>query len=313
MQRTLTISLVSTLAACSAPVAPPAAPGAAAPLTTVYNCGGRRALVTTTPETARVQIDNQSFDLKLTRSASGARYEASGEAGTVFWNKGERALLTVRGRELPECTQAKVALPLRATGNEPSWLLEVTPAAMTLTTDFGARRVVTAAPTLSRSGDATVYTGSFGGGELVAAVVDRVCLDTMSGMPHPYTVSVRDGAKTLRGCGGAPATLLTARAWLVKDIGGRGVVDRSRATLEFDEAGRVSGSTGCNSFAGRYALSGEGLAIREVAATRKACAAPLMDQEARLLAALGSVQGFDIAADGALRLLAAGKPVLLAR
>jgi heat shock protein HslJ/membrane-bound inhibitor of C-type lysozyme len=303
--------VAAALAACATPPAP-TTPGAA-PVTTVYSCGGRRAVVVTTAQTARVEIDNQALDMKRVPSASGARYESS-ETGASFWNKGERATLAVRGREYPECVQSKVALPLRATGNEPFWRLDASADAMTLTTDLGARRLVTGAPTVTRAGDATVFAGRAAGGDaLSASVVDRLCNDTMSGMPHPYTVSVADGPRTLRGCGGDPAALLRAREWVVEDLDGRGVIDRSRMTLAFDDAGRVSGSAGCNNFAGRYSLSGEGLKFGDAALTRKACPAALMEQEARFVAALASVQRFEITPQGALRLLGGDKRSILAR
>jgi heat shock protein HslJ/membrane-bound inhibitor of C-type lysozyme len=313
MLRTGCLAVAATaLAACGTPPAPAASAGAA-PLTTVYNCGGRRAVVVTTPQTARVEIDNRAIDMKLVPSASGARYEAS-EAGTSFWNKGERATISLRGRDLPECVQAKIALPLRATGNEPFWRLDVGAESLTLNTDLGARRVVTGAPSASRVGDATVFSARAAGGEAVSAsVVDRLCNDTMTGMPHPYVVTVTDGAKTLRGCGGDPATLLRAREWSVEDVDGGGLIDRSRVTLAFDDAGRVSGSAGCNNFAGRYTLSGEGLKFGDLALTRKACAASLMEQESRFVAALGAAQRFEITPQGALRLLGGDKRSILAR
>ncbi|MFN7780319.1 MAG: META domain-containing protein, partial [Betaproteobacteria bacterium] len=47
----------------------------------------------------------------------------------------------------------------------------------------------------------------------------------------------------------------------------------------------------------------ESLAFVGLGSTRKACAAPLMEQEQRLLAALDRVRAFDFGPDGSLRLL----------
>jgi heat shock protein HslJ len=85
-----------------------------------------------------------------------------------------------------------------------------------------------------------------------------------------------------------------------RGIGGRSVAGETPPTLEFTAGGGLSGSGSCNRYAGSYALSGEGLSISGVAATRMACAEPTMNQEQRFFAALSAVYRFEIAADGSL-------------
>jgi putative lipoprotein len=55
------------------------------------------------------------------------------------------------------------------------------------------------------------------------------------------------------------------------------------------EAGRVSGSTGCNRFTGRYMVDGGALELGEIASTRMACPPPADAVERECLAALGRV------------------------
>jgi len=192
--------------------------------------------------------------------------------------------------------------PFRATGNEPSWRLDIGSTEMTLLTNFGQDRLVAATPKAQVAGGTTTYVARTSQGELTATVVNQLCVDSMSGMPHPQSVTVLVGGKSLTGCGGEPASLLQGAEWTVVEIVGAPLVAGSKVTLDFAPDGRLSGHSSCNRFTSAYTLSGEGLAISEAAGTRMMCEAVLMDQERRLIDALGAVQNFSIAADGALLL-----------
>jgi heat shock protein HslJ len=58
------------------------------------------------------------------------------------------------------------------------------------------------------------------------------------------------------------------------------------ATLRLDPDGRVSGSTGCNRFAGNYAYLPRTLTFGPLAVTRMACLDDLDDQERHVLRVL---------------------------
>ncbi len=197
---------------------------------------------------------------------------------------------------------ATAGTSFRATGNEPSWRLDIGGTELTLLTNFGQDRLVAATPTAHVSGGTTTYLARSPQGELTATIVNQLCVDSMSGMPHPQSVTVVVGGQTLTGCGGDPASLLQGAEWSVVEIGGVPLVAGSTVTLDFAPDGRVSGHASCNNFMSEYALSGEGLAISKGAGTKMMCDAALMDQERRFLDALGGVQRFSIAADGALLL-----------
>ena len=92
--------------------------------------------------------------------------------------------------------------------------------------------------------------------------------------------------------------------WVVEDIDGRGMVDRSRATLNFAADGRVSGRASCNSYHASYAVERDSLTVSRAISTRMACEPALMQQEARFLSLLTSTRTFAIAPDGALTLRA---------
>jgi heat shock protein HslJ len=75
-------------------------------------------------------------------------------------------------------------------------------------------------------------------------------------------------------------------------------VPGSTLTLVFHRS-QVSGDSGCNTFSGRYELTGvEGIAIGPLASTLRACADPAVDaQEQQYLAALALVETYQVTGD----------------
>lgn len=207
---------------------------------------------------------------------------------------------TPEGADATSPTQTTT--PFRATGNEPSWRLDIGRTEMTLLSNFGQDRLVAATPPAQVSGGTTRYIARTAQGELTATIVDRLCVDSMSGMPHPRAVTVVVGDRTLTGCGGEPASLLQGAEWTVDALAGKPLAAGSQVTLAFAPDGQLSGQASCNRFMTAYRLSGEGLAISPAAATRMMCDEALMAQERAFLEALGQVQNFSIEADGALLL-----------
>lgn len=110
------------------------------------------------------------------------------------------------------------------------------------------------------------------------------------------------------------ADSLTGTSWLVEDIAGGGVIDRSAATVEFPEPGRVGGNASCNRYMGGYELDGDSITFGNLAGTMMACPEALMNQEQRFHQAMGSVTGWRIDSDtGLLHLLdEAGETVIRA-
>ncbi len=101
--------------------------------------------------------------------------------------------------------------------------------------------------------------------------------------------------------------------WVVEDIDGGGIIDRSRATLVFGAGGRLNGRGSCNTYTGGYVADGDTLKIADVASTMRACAPSLMHQEAKFHAVLKNVTRFEFRADGALVLHADDRRSIVAR
>ena len=202
-----------------------------------------------------------------------------------------------------------VALAWRGGGNEPFWSVTLEAGQMQITRlglpdltldiiaqDSDGARITASDPAHARDAVLTRHPA--------------ICRDTMSGMPHPETVTLALGKDWLTGCGGAPVDLLTAQAWRITEIDGAPALAGVPLALRFDPDGKITGQGGCNRFFAGFALTGEGMGIGPVGATRMACARPIMDQEARVFAALDRVTRFDMTDAGGLVLLAGDRPVL---
>jgi heat shock protein HslJ/membrane-bound inhibitor of C-type lysozyme len=297
----------------------------------VLACGGRRVTVMPTDEGLRLSVEDpagteRAYDLIRVEAASGARYEAEGDPSTVYWSKGEEATVTVEGEAYPTCTPeqntadentadentsdentddgdtpGEAFTPVfHAAGNEPSWGVDLTDSTMTFRTPEGSRTSPVQEPV--QAGDSTRYVSEDGTWSL--SILEQPCTDTMSGLRYPNTVRVSMDDRTMSGCGGDPAGLLQGETWVVEDIDGGGIIDRSRVTIEFGDDGRVSGMASCNQYSGRYTLTGETLTFSPLAATKKGCATALMQQETRVLSILEGSHRLDWTEDGALWLRA---------
>jgi heat shock protein HslJ/uncharacterized protein affecting Mg2+/Co2+ transport len=78
------------------------------------------------------------------------------------------------------------------------------------------------------------------------------------------------------------------RNWVLVSLSGNQPLDGTTITAVFNPDGSVSGSSGCNTYNGRYSVSGDNLTISGVSTTQIACDQPVMDQESAYIAALQS-------------------------
>jgi heat shock protein HslJ len=84
-------------------------------------------------------------------------------------------------------------------------------------------------------------------------------------------------------------------SWVLQDLGGAGVIDAARATLEFPEAGRVAGRGSCNRFFGSVEISDDRISFSQLGSTEMACIGAAMDQEIKYLKALQSAERYTLA------------------
>ncbi len=87
--------------------------------------------------------------------------------------------------------------------------------------------------------------------------------------------------------------------------------DTAVVSARFGDDGTVSGSAGCNSFGGSYAVADDGgLSIEPGAMTEMACDEPLMQLETAYVATLGEVRSFDVIDEDRALLLTGGRTPL---
>jgi heat shock protein HslJ len=246
-------------------------------------------------------VGDETYDLRRAVSASGARYVALADPTTSFWSKGDRGMLEVAGKTYPECVPVEVEhMSFRASGNEPFWSMKMDDTRVELSADLGETWIEVALTEPQPVEGGRRYGNLVEAGTLTITILDRPCVDTMSGMPHPKTVEVVLDDRTLHGCGGEPADLLEGPVWVVEDIARGGIIDSSRVTLNFGTDGRLWGRASCNNYTGEFALTGESLTLSPSATTRMACAPSLMNQEKKFLGLLARVQRFEVDQTGAL-------------
>jgi heat shock protein HslJ/uncharacterized membrane protein len=262
-------------------------------------------------DSARVRVQGETLVLPQTPSGSGARFSDGGTPETVFWNKGANATLTLRGVDLPECVPMidPPILPMTARGNEPFWWLDLTPQSYVFDRDMSAHRAEGSLPAAEETADGVRYAPE---DDLSFVIVRRICRDTMTGMPYPFTVTVADRGEVLTGCGGAPVDLLSG-AWTATGLDGAALAEGVEVTLAFDPASRrVSGKSACNRYFAGFTLTGEGLSFDRAAGTMMACPDALMAVERQFLDLLPRVSRFDVTDAGDLVLFAGDTPVLTA-
>lgn len=191
--------------------------------------------------------------------------------------------------------------PYRARGTEPFWSLTIAGGQVELIPNIGMAPLRAPLPLASLDGADVVFDMPSAG--MVLRLSDTICHDLMAGTPYPHTVNVTWKEGELQGCGGESIDLLAGVEWVIEDIDNAGIVDSANVTLEFNAASRrVAGQGGCNRYNAAFDLSGEGLSIGPVAATRMACAPALMEQEQRFFTLLSRISRFDIAPSGGLLL-----------
>lgn len=238
----------------------------------VFICGASILETRFYADEMTLTVDDQTWTLEQTRSASGARFVGS---DIEFWNKGPLAYWSADGVDYPTCLLlADDGDFYQAVGQEPGWQLTVSGTHALLITNYGQSEVFF--PQVAQQNG--LLRAESGEDQLTVQIKEQICHDSMSGMPHPDTVMVTLNQQSLAGCGGDPSALLIGGKWQVVQIDEQTIDPDAGIYLVFDDAGRVYGSGGCNRFHGRYQLT-EGLGFGPIAATMMACDESTMHTE----------------------------------
>ncbi len=281
----------------------------------LFLCGKKTIKLLEQNQKAQLHLQDDVYHLQNVASASGARYQ-SADGKIVFWNKGNEAMLSMAEFEWPTCARVSedvlALFPFRAHGNEPGWTLSANVDEVVLDWNYGQQHLIMPYPELNLTQSGFVLHSETNVPLLKVNVLNSLCQDSMTGRPYPQHVELHYGDLHLSGCGGDSYTLLTGKEWIVEDIGGQGLIDFTRVTLQFDSEGRLHGHASCNQYTTAYEFN-EQLDIADPIATRKSCAPALMKQEQRFLNLLSEVERLDFDSSGALLLSTASGRTLTAR
>ena len=89
-------------------------------------------------------------------------------------------------------------------------------------------------------------------------------------------------------------TSVTGIDWRPVTLGDETVDADTVRTLRFDDDGKISGHGGCNRYFASYEITGSGISIGPVGATRMACPEPEMILEQRLFDILDGTSAIEI-------------------
>lgn len=199
-----------------------------------------------------------------------------------------------------------ISLPLTARGNEPFWRIDAAESSLRLTEPEGKGTVQDLPFTQTTDGADLVLTTT----DFTLRLTRAICRDDMTGLPHPLSAAYTRNGQTAQGCAGNPADLLSGD-WTATTLNGAPLPADAEVTLSFAD-GRIAGKSACNRYSGPATLTGEGLTLGPLAATKMACLAALMETEQATFAAFSRVTTFDITAEGALILTDGSTPLLAA-
>lgn len=89
---------------------------------------------------------------------------------------------------------------------------------------------------------------------------------------------------------------LVGTTWILVTLNGAPVLPGTEITAAFGDGGNLSGSGGCNTYNGVYAVNGSSLTVRNISGSQVDCAAPpgIMPQERSYINVLGSSSGFQL-------------------
>ncbi len=189
--------------------------------TLVYTCdvpGGEALTFAVRPGSGEVGItlperfENRTLVLPQVSAPSGSKFEGE---GVLFWISGEHIRLDIDGQTFGPCAErpppsaGAVAqdsrdVAFRAVGQEPGWILEITPERhMRFTYAYGEQEVYTPVPKPEETSGRTVYHAVTEAHDLRVMIENQVCTDVMSGEAYKAMVTVTLDGQTYHGCGRA--------------------------------------------------------------------------------------------------------------
>lgn len=204
-----------------------------------------------------------------------------------------------------DITRFQKGIDFVATGNEPSWILEVDFDSIMMFKSFNDEAAISTPvppPQLAQDDKVTRYRGVGTSVELIVQIEKKECRDNMSDETFSYAVSVdvkhnaASDYKTFKGCGHYLVDYKLHDLWVLKELGdGVAVTEkdypREQPRMELNPgAGTIMGYTGCNEFSGKLITQGNAIAFQQLTRTKMACTSSV---EALFMKALQDADRFE--------------------
>ncbi len=160
-------------------------------------------------ERAMVFLPDTTLRLTGTASSSGAKFS---DGAATYWKEGDEARLEFDDESFSACrAQSPVAIwqsrargAFRALGQEPGWVLTVTPGEhIGYQANYGENEYAFPTPpsVVDTAAATTTYRVETDAHDLKVVFKGERCFDIMSGWPFPMSVRVTFDGQTYRGCG----------------------------------------------------------------------------------------------------------------
>lgn len=279
-----------------------AQPWVATGFASLVDCGGQVIEISHRGDDVYLRRGDETRILQPRTAGSVSEFTTGASPETILQT--EPLMIAWDGDSLRSCRfmEDGQSRKLTARGNEPGWQIVASEGFLTLSTQEGEQMTI---PFVHQPEPEALRLIAPGIPDIIVA--PRICTDSMTGLPYPYTVTT-DHVPPLNGCGGDPASLLTGE-WKVTEISGQAVPPESGAVLGLDGE-HLWGRGGCNRLVGTMTLTGEAFRLNAGGMTMMACEEEAMALDAALTAALDKVDGVEIGPDGAPIFLAGDQPVV---
>lgn len=158
---------------------------------------------------AQLLFGAREFSLQRTVSVSGEKYQ---DKRTLYWNRGDVAQFEVDGKLFLNCIGDEISTPrrlarrngvlIRAVGQEPGWIVEISTSGTLVITDYGQNRQVLPAPAVAQVPDdeSVRYQINDQPQRIELVVLKETCQDSMSGEAYPAQASLIIGDQYFNGC-----------------------------------------------------------------------------------------------------------------
>lgn len=280
-----------------------------------FNCGEMPVKIT--HKGADVTLHTEEADTLLIPQGEGEAITFKGQGNftnLTYTPTAEGGVLDFNDRTIRDCSpviwkENENITHFKAFGNEPGWTVEISPALVKVMRGTDGKTIAQA-----RDADAPFKRNySIKDGDVKVSIKatskNEPCRDTMSGQYFAYKVTMKMDGETFVGCGDAEpkhitkTTPLTGALWLLEDIDGKGIIDRSRINLRINNRGFINTDTMCGRFAAPYKTEGTQFTIVEALEPinqRRCASEALSEQQVKYTDILRDVNHYAYQMDGGL-------------